>query len=185
MMPARSTVDRTRSTRSGGFPRFNAVPPPTGVTARPRAAASARAAAVSWASPGTTTSGATTPSTRSTRFFTLPVSESMDAQFLGHCLHTQGADLSAHVALRKDLLRVEHPGGIEAVLETGHRGKIIGGVDEGHVSALLGPNAMLSRECAADVDAIGDDLFARLEHALGRAADAAIKEHQRMQIAIT
>ena len=83
--------------------------------------------------------------------------------------------------LREDLLRVEHPGGIEAVLETGHGGEVVGGVNQGHVPALLGADAVLSGECAADVDAVGDDLFARFQYALGRAADAAIEEHQGMQ----
>src|SRR5215204_3030257 len=175
MMPAKRSVDRTQSTRSGGFPRFNAVPPPTGVAARPRAAASASNAAISCGSPGTTTSGATTPSTTCGRFLTRPGLQGMDAELLSHRLHAQGADFSAHVSLREGLLRVEHPNRIEAVLETGHRGEIVGGVDQGHVPTLLGADTMLSREGPADVDAVRDDLFARLEHALGCAADAAIE----------
>src|SRR5215211_8211538 len=126
MMPAKRSVKRTESTRCGGFPRLNAVPPPTGVTARPRSAASARNAAASWASPGTMTSEVTKPSTEtvSSSDSRLPTPDSlkrMDAELLGHRLHAQGADFSAHVALRKELLRVEHRGRIEAVLETGHR----------------------------------------------------------------
>src|SRR5215213_6545570 len=109
----------------------------------------------------------------------------MDAELLRHRLHAQGADLSTHVAFREELLRVEHPGRIEAVFETGHRREIVGGVDEGHVAALLGPDAMPSGEGAADVDAVSDDLLARLEHPLSRAADAAIEEHQGVQIAVT
>src|SRR5687767_11905659 len=193
MMPARRSVERTQSTRSGGFPRLNAVPPPTGVTARPRSAAVARASAVSFALAGTTNSEATTPSMETDRTSDfasgndLPTSDSlqgMDAELLSHRLHAQRAHLSAHIALREDLLRVEHPGGIEAVLETGHCRKIIRGVDQGHVPALLGPDTVLTRERAADVDAVGDDLFARLEHALGRAIDAPIEEHQRVQIPV-
>src|SRR5215213_93813 len=190
MMPARRSVDRTQSTRSGGFPRFNAVPPPTGLTACPRVVASARASAVSWPSPGTRTTEAVMPSmeTNLKSAFRPPTSDSlkrMDAKLLGHRLHAQGADLSTHVPLGKDLLRVEHPGGIEAVLESRHRREVVGGVDQGHVAALLGSDAMLSGEGAADIDAVGDDLFARLEYALGCATDATIKEHQRVQIAIT
>src|SRR5215207_1729955 len=110
MMPAKRSVDRTQSTRSGGFPRFNAVPPPTGVTARPRSAASARNAAVSCGPAGTTTSEATTPSMETVRnsdFASgndLPTSDSlkgMDAELLSHRLHAQGTDFSAHVALRE------------------------------------------------------------------------------------
>src|SRR5918994_5801701 len=189
MIPARRSVERTESTRSGGLPRFKAVRPPTGVTARPRSAAVARASAASCALAGTMTSEATMPSMETVRTSDsrLPTSDSlngMDAELLGHRLHAQGADLSAHVALREDLLRVEHSGGIEAVLETGHRRQIVGGVDQGHVPALLGPDAVLSGEGAADIDAVGDDLFARLQYALGRATDAAIEEHQRMQISV-
>src|SRR5215217_1817082 len=183
MIPARRSVDRTQSRRSGGFPRFNAVPPPTGLTARPSAAASARNAAVSWSSPGTTLSEATTPSME-----TVPTSDSlkgMDAKLLRHRLHAQGADLATHVALGEDLLRVEHPGRIEAVLEPRHRRQIVGGIDQRHVPALLGADPMLSGESAADVDAVGDDLLAGLEHALGRAADPAVEQHQRVQIAVT
>src|SRR5215207_6366886 len=194
MIPARRSVERTRSTRSGGFPRFNAVPPPTGVTAQSSSAAVARASAASCASAGTMISEATTPSIETDRtpdFASgndLPTPGSlqgMDAELLGHRLHPQRAHFSAHVTLREQLLRVEHPGGIEAVFETGHCRKIIGGVDQGHVPALFSPDAVLTGECATDVDAVGDDLFTCLEHALGRAIDAAIEEHQRVQIAVT
>src|SRR5215210_2062441 len=103
MMPANRSVKRTQSTRSGGLPKFNAVPLPTGLTARPSVAASARNAAVSWALSGTTTSELKTPSIE-----TVPIFDSlkgMDAKLLRHRLHAQGADLSTHVAFGEDLLR--------------------------------------------------------------------------------
>src|SRR5215212_989356 len=186
MMPARRSVERTESTRSGRFPRFNAVPPPTGATACPRAAASARASAVSCASPGTRTAEAETPSmeTVPTSDLRLPTSDSlegMDAELLSHRLHAQSADLSTHVALREELFRVERPGRIETVLQAGHCREVVGGVDEGHVAALFGSDAMLAREGPADIDAVGDDFFARLEYPLGRAANTAIKENQWVQ----
>src|SRR3954468_1186298 len=118
MIPARCSVERTQSTRCGGFPRFNAVPRPTGVTAWPRAAVAARACAASCASPGAMKSEATMPSIETVR--TSESLKGMDAKLLGHRLHAQGTDLSAHIALGEDFLRVEHPGRIEAVLETGH-----------------------------------------------------------------
>src|SRR5918993_3519229 len=102
MIPARRSVEKTESTRSGRFPRFKAVPPPTGLTARPRSAAVARASAASCALAGTMTSEATMPSMETVRTSDsqLPTSDSlygMDAEFLCHRLHAQRADLTAHV----------------------------------------------------------------------------------------
>src|SRR5215213_6288092 len=123
MTPVSRSVERTQSTRSGAFPRFSAVPPPTGLTACPSAAACARNSATSWASPGTRRAEAETPSMERVRpsDFRLPTSDSlegMDAKFLCHRLHAQGAHLSAHIALGKDFLRIEHTSRIEALLET-------------------------------------------------------------------
>src|SRR5688572_2961069 len=106
MIPPRRAVERTRSTRSGGLPMVNAVPPPTGATANPRASASARTPAVACGSSGTTISEAVTPSTVTDS--TSDSLERMDAQFLRHGLHAQGSHFAAHVALGEEFLRVEH-----------------------------------------------------------------------------
>src|SRR5215203_1833921 len=102
----------------------------------------------------------------------------MDAKFLSHRLHAQGADLSTHIALGENFLWIEHPGGIEAVLESCHRRQIVGGVDQGHVPALFGSDPVLSGKGTTDVDAVGDDLLACLEHTLSRAADPAIRSEE-------
>src|SRR5688500_8326032 len=111
MIPARRSVERTQSTRSGGFPSFNAVPPPTGVTARPRSAAVARASAASCALAGTMNSDATTPSietvpTPDSRLPTPDSLQGMDAELLGHRLHAQRAHLSAHIYIMEELCRI-------------------------------------------------------------------------------
>src|ERR671913_1146894 len=100
MIPARRSVERATSTRSGRFPRVSAVPRPIGVTAFPRDAATASASAVSWASPGTANSDADTPSTVIWPFLTRSALKGMDAKLLGHRLHAQRTHLPAHVALR-------------------------------------------------------------------------------------
>src|SRR3954468_8293694 len=169
---------------SGGFPRFSFVPPPTGATFFPVAAASARKSAHSWPPLGTTTSDATTPSMTSGSDWVRLASEGIDAQFLGHRLHTEGADLAAHVTLREDLLGIEKAGRVETLFQSGHSGQVISTEDQGHIAALLSADTVLARERSTDFDAVADDLFAGLEDSFGRTGYSAIEEHQRVKVAI-
>src|SRR5688500_13744484 len=198
-MPPRRAVERARSSRSGGLPRDNAVPPPTGATARFRSAASASRSATACGESGATTVVGWTPS-MSGAATAAPSgswpqagadrdsgSERIDAQLLGllqHRLVAQGTDLAADVALREHLVGVEEARGVEGVLDAGEGRQVLAGEDEGHKVALLGADAVLAGEGAAGVDAGFEQVVAGVEDALDVARLAAIEEHERMEIAV-
>src|SRR5579884_1636940 len=160
MIPASPAVDNAMSTRSGTLPSASALPPPTGATTSPSAAALASTSATSAALAGVTTDAGRTPSIvgpGAAAATERDPSQCIDAVLLRHLLRErlrpQGAHLAARVALRKHLLRIEHAARVEAVLQSGHRRQVVGGEDERHVAPLLGADAVLAREHAADRDA--------------------------------
>src|SRR5262249_25169133 len=186
MMPRSRDVARPTSSRSGRLPSPSEVAPPIGATASPWAAAPARMSATSLGRSGSTILLGVSPSTLSDRRSVIAVegSECIDAVLLRHGLGAEGPDFAAHVAFWEELLGVEGAARIEGVLESGHRGEVFAGEDEGQVVAFFGADAVLAGEGAADLDAIGQDLLAGAEDPFDVAFAVAVEEHERVEIAV-